>query len=75
MSTRLVSTATSWQPEESSLSAMRAQAEEVIIMGSTPTLPEDRLLHSQSAWLGVSGRPSWGGGQLEVCGVCRVRLG
>ena len=29
-----------------------------IIMGSTPTLPEERVEANQSAWLGVSGSPS-----------------
>jgi hypothetical protein len=28
-------------------------------MGSTPTVPELRVEQSQSAWLGVSGSPSW----------------
>ena len=32
--------------------------DQTIIIGSTPTLPEERVEASQSAWLGVSGSPS-----------------
>merc|ERR1719242_292796 len=58
-STRLFSTATSCSPAESSLSERACQALAPSSQGSTPTPPVETLLHSHSAWLGVSGSPSF----------------